>query len=803
MHESHNSLQRLAILNIAISLWERPDVKSKVKEFFILCARERSRESRMLSKWYDLTKEVLQQLERDVLPAILYRELLHVSKEIGKKIYGWYWRIERENMVQYGKVGQALEYVDQIYWTQQGTVDAVRIIQSSWIGNANLSVSTIYNFACKYALEECINSLWTQIPQATQDRDYGDIYRYYTRHILAYWQCLRNDEMTELIWRFERYSYGKLGYSVLFNNSFHYLYNPHHSIEENMCRLSMFAGYSNAVKYFWNKLNNEERDRNIVSGTRILIQQYAYYKYERHYTKERYVEICVFLMSKMAVHHQEELFNKKIITLIDDSFEKSIQYCIVEMLLFTWPWQEFLMPTLDKIWLYLENDTSIVYGILQAITSKMSQDCALGFVIEDSQYRSILHQVWNRIPVKIKRKIALDHSDNSLVALMHDLFDIWDLSSIKLVVSAQEMAPRKKELIDSGSKKYAELIKEDQYELLDQFIDQILVSEEEKKSFKKGIDILDDLIKCDQYYLADKLLNWQCSANEEKGILKSKVDNIALIRGFIISSKYELVDKFLSWRFSTEEERKVCKKTVQEDKCVREHIYKLWAAQKKDVSAALENSNKFLYWLLASEEEITSFKQDYLSNNEELEAALCDTFIGYNAFEVIEDFLTWCMLPQEVIHTLKCKVVGKTLLQNCERCIERGLLDDAEQFVRWAFDHEAEMKGFIREFIMSDNGIASCNTFIRLEERVEKFNEFINFWIKPLGNIDEFKGKLRFYRHNHHEEDDYFYIRHIENYTIFENLLDNLKQSLDVSEVSYVRNVAKKMKRDVEVSHIR
>ncbi|XP_018308622.1 uncharacterized protein [Mycetomoellerius zeteki] len=135
MHESHNSLQRLAILNIAISLWERPDVKSKVKEFFILCARERSRESRMLSKWYDLTKEVLQQLERDVLPAILYRELLHVSKEIGKKIYGWYWRIERENMVQYGKVGQALEYVDQIYWTQQGTVDAVRIIQSSWIGN--------------------------------------------------------------------------------------------------------------------------------------------------------------------------------------------------------------------------------------------------------------------------------------------------------------------------------------------------------------------------------------------------------------------------------------------------------------------------------------------------------------------------------------------------------------------------------------------------------------------------------------------------------------------------------------------
>lgn len=75
------------------------------------------------------------------------------------------------------------------------------------------------------------------------------------------------------------------------------------------------------------------------------------------------------------------------------------------------------MPTLDKMWPYLENDTNIVCWTLQAITSKMSQDCALGFAIEDSQYRSILHQVWNRIPVRIKRIIALD---NSLLELMSE-----------------------------------------------------------------------------------------------------------------------------------------------------------------------------------------------------------------------------------------------------------------------------------------------------------------------------------------------------------------------------------------------
>lgn len=60
-------------------------------------------------------------------------------------------------------------------------MDAVKILRSSWIGNKNLSVSTTNNMACKYTLEECINSLRIQIPSFVQDRHYNAIYRNYTR----------------------------------------------------------------------------------------------------------------------------------------------------------------------------------------------------------------------------------------------------------------------------------------------------------------------------------------------------------------------------------------------------------------------------------------------------------------------------------------------------------------------------------------------------------------------------------------------------------------------------------------------
>ena len=100
-------------------------------------------------------------------------------------------------------------------------------------------------------------------------------------------------------------------------------------------------------------------------------------------------------------------------------------------------------------------------------------------------------------------------------------------------------------------------------------------------------------------------------------------------------------------------------------------------------------------------------------------------------------------------------------------------------FIKWAFDEEAERTKFIRQFVLSDDGIECCARFIAgasrsetdkhvstFEEIVTRFNNFIDFWIKPLNNRNEMKDKLRNYLLRYGANGN------VEKYEIFVSLLD-------------------------------
>ena len=80
----------------------------------------------------------------------------------------------------------------------------------------------------------------------------------------------------------------------------------------------------------------------------------------------------------------------------------------------------------------------------------------------------------------------------------------------------------------------------------------------------------------------------------------------------------------------------------------------------------------------------------------------------------------------------------------------------AEELLKWAFSGESQkVQSFVEDFILTDYGVKSCRAFIRkasdikpnmpqitINEKLEKFNRFIDFWIRPLKNIEAFRIKF-------------------------------------------------------------
>ncbi len=99
------------------------------------------------------------------------------------------------------------------------------------------------------------------------------------------------------------------------------------------------------------------------------------------------------------------------------------------------------------------------------------------------------------------------------------------------------------------------------------------------------------------------------------------------------------------------------------------------------------------------------FKQEKLIKNDELKEILSNKFIGYNHFEIIEDFLEWCLLSPEEIQNLKQILVDRIIWPKCKYNIAHGALDIAEKFVKWAFDNKEQRLEFIKKFMLSDDGV--------------------------------------------------------------------------------------------------
>ncbi|WP_017442886.1 hypothetical protein [Rickettsia gravesii] len=763
------NLEQMAMISKAISMWEQKDIKDKVRSFSI---DTNSRENE--EQWNILIQKVISKLGTENLPSITKSKLGGIVSAIGLKIFNWIKYIKQE--LHYG-----CDYTEQICWTKYGTIDKL-VTFKAWIDNKKLTVSDLYKFACNYCLEEYTNNLWQQIPDQNKVKPFYNtkIYEEYDYHFVAYWKSYMDGNLDMLIKYFKR-----------FGSDYKKIYDLNHSVEENMFRLSILNANELGVKYFWNRLNEEEKERNLKQSVISVLEK----SNEHDITlKDSYIDIFAFLIEEMGKEERAGLFQE-------------YKNAILRTYLLNWPWEELFMPTLEQMWYYFTAED--YKGLICDITSVMYENHKLNNDILTSRYTDILHEVWSKSPVRLKQTVNMERGAWNRV--LSNLFAIEDIQSISIIINDQDIVSIRQELIDRGERKCYDLAENGKHELLEKFIQGVLLTEIERSSFKqkiceRKINIFYDYICKDKYELVEKLLKWGFKTEEEQMVFKEaicKKGALEICYGFIYSGRHELAEKFFEWWGKTSEEKVLLKKDFiyKNEEWYSEEIGLIWCTT-EDILAAKYKSEQFLNWCLDSQEEINLFKKEILGKK--FAKKICDGLIYEDHFKVVENFLKWCLLSTDEIKQFKAMLISDTLWEKCDKLISNGDIDQASSFIDWCFNKEEEKQEFIKKFMSPSysehDPIRLCGLLIKAsgyvakyelkpteEDKLKKFKGFINVWLESSEVREEFKNKFKTCVYNYYQNKG----REVDvDHQIFIDLLENWDQVNEQIEVSSLGTVS-------------
>nr|XP_018914842.1 PREDICTED: uncharacterized protein LOC109042509 [Bemisia tabaci] len=702
-------LEHLAMLRSAVLMWEQPQIQAKINEYFrteYSCKQPKQKKE----KWNDLTREVVQLLSLVPLPPSIHCEMVHIVRSLGERLF--YWTKYAKNM----SIASS-DFSKPVFWTPMGTIDQVRIIKTLCSRGGPSNVCSLYQLACNNCLEEYVEYLWQQVPREVQEGPFylEGIYQQAEFHLVAYWKFFMEGKLSFLV--------NLLKHMSLEASDFYILNHPVH---ENMFRLAVVEGYHAATKYFWAKLDDEQRERNLLKCAILSIEKSNevlsgnLFSYKNHV----HVDILVFLLWRMSRVQRLELYSRH-------------KNTVLKMLLYTWPWQGLFLCALEEMWpLFSEQDYQ---SLMHSVMSRLTQDAEQGYPLHHNKFHRIFQAVWRATPPHLKQSV-----DRNCWQVLSVLFKVEDISSISMIVNDPDLRERRHDLIAEGKSYFTNLIKEEKFELLEQCMEELHFSEEEQNSLKSQIHI-----------------------------------NIDYMR-FIKQEEYERVDKYLAWAMKKQEDRLNLKQKLRCSPFSVAHICTLWSVPLGDLSDAKHRSAKFLDWLFDAEEDQLAFKINHLTLSE-LHAKIITKFIPFNHFEIVEPFLEWCLLTHEEIQDLKARVVAETAASTCKRLVSADLLFVVEHFLAWAFAEadrrefaQADRREFAQQFILSEDGVmAACNLVRKCRSinasraaRLEKFEMLFNLFLHSLETKEVFKVRYRMY------VNEFISGRVVEDYLFFFDVLD-------------------------------
>ncbi|XP_071040584.1 uncharacterized protein [Parasteatoda tepidariorum] len=342
------SLQHIAVVSIAIGLWTEPDIRNEMTSSFL------SSPSNYVMD--ELEKRILNKLSNSSLPSSLKTEISYVIRplkwqlwKVYSSFYSWT-RYQRKLCEYYMKRGT-------IYWTVEGTVDIVKSLKELFDNGSlgSLNIWYLYEIACSHCFEEYASILWKKIPEL-----YRNCLRRHRNDLIRYWTCVFDDNSESFPTRVADYE----------------IYDNKVRIDVNMITYSIRIGNIVALKYFWKKLSDQEKNDHLSTWLLQATQRVTCVPYDN---SSEALDVLCFLLS---------LVNR--LTQMTEFFRNHSD--VLKFLFESWPYRRIFLSTIFEL---LDNLQEDIYAcIMDYISSKMRSR---------GNEMMIFEEIWSASPLRLRR----------------------------------------------------------------------------------------------------------------------------------------------------------------------------------------------------------------------------------------------------------------------------------------------------------------------------------------------------------------------------------------------------------------
>ncbi|XP_042898393.1 uncharacterized protein [Parasteatoda tepidariorum] len=563
------SLQRIAVVSIAIELCTAPDIRKELTSY-ILYGIGVINESEEI---------ILDKLFNSSLPSSLKTEISYVIRPILlqlMKTFRSYYRwtgYERNLSEYYMRHGT-------IYWTVEGAVDIVKSL-TELFDNGSLDICHLYKIACSHCLGEYASILWEKTPEQYKNGFridwFGEIYDY---HFITYWTCFLENNLGSFVTRLSDYEN---------------IYDDNLSIDVNMIACAIEVSNVVALQYFWKKLSQQEKNDHLskwlLQATRCMeVKNYSF-----HQDSSETLDVLCFLLSHV---------NR--ITQMIEFFRNHSR--VIVFLITNWPYQRIFLSILYEL---LDNLPEDIYScIMQNITSR---------IIEMENEMMIFKEIWSASPLRLRRsflknelqcvkmlkRLLILENLNMAVMILNDaskeeikLFICFmfgepafrraiyssNLSSLRILLSKSTLPPE------------CYLYKMKSEMMLDWWL--VLL---------ENWHICIDWIYYGNIQAVESFFRWIYQSVGAEIFKKTTSSPYVIYLTLILLSNYERVDQFMNWYFQTEEEIKQFKADFL--RTMDNHFFTLFIEMPFIVSERKGDVlQKFINYNLSSLENVAEFR---------------------------------------------------------------------------------------------------------------------------------------------------------------------------------------------------
>uniref|UniRef100_T1IK63 Uncharacterized protein n=1 Tax=Strigamia maritima TaxID=126957 RepID=T1IK63_STRMM len=657
------TLREISSVKIVTELW-CTDVREEMADYFNSHPYKPSRSffdiQRAKDDWKVIENLVLDSVSKlSALPTMIRDGLMHIVKPIGNGIIVWINWLNQTGLIRSTEPGI---YLRDLVWTSGGTIDQKETAKKL-LANDRLEAYEDYELACTFCLIEYITTWEFFLSGYLNSVDIE------AKPMVYFWTCCITKDK-------------KLEEMANFHNN---------SVYEYVFQMVIKNGTDAAVKYLWNELSDEEKERNIIPATRVL----------------RDADSVCFLLSRMNENQWREIFEQ------DDAD------CILSTVFFSWRWHKYLLHVMLNVW-----DISherVFAAVLKTIAK------AIGDETDKDKYRFMFTELWKCAPNHVKQN-CLENS-NEFYNIIRHFFSRETLDLMQLMLSSAK-TKQKAELIRSvyGIEKCYQLLRDNEWDLFNVFIQNTLVCGKEVVDFKKSFARGRGMDVCNYY------------------IENNEWDKVGLFLGRCLESEAEVHSfkhELASYNLTTFKESIGFYRGIYE--------FFLENAVSEYAEANFTKFDVFLRWCFEDDEaKIDEFKCSMFENKLSFRflSSVC-RLIENNKWDLIEDTLDWCFLTdidrinkfKSDLMTVHYKECTSDLILELIRRDDN--LKSFKDLVNWCFQSIRDVDKFSEFVAKNRNAIYWMCTSLLSEGKFELLNEFLNWiFLSSRTEVEKFKNEL-------------------------------------------------------------